>query len=73
MNLRALLQMVPTVTAAELRRELEGSGGSDLVLLDVREPAEYERGHLPGARHIPLGQLADRAGELDPAARTVAY
>lgn len=73
MNLRALLQMVPTVPVAELRRELEGAAGGDLVLLDVREPAEYERGHLPGARHLPLGQLADRAGELDPAARTVTY
>ena len=73
MNLRGLLQSVPSVTAGDLRRELEAAGGADLVLLDVREPAEYERGHLPGARHIPLGQLADRAGELDPAARTVAY
>jgi rhodanese-related sulfurtransferase len=72
-NLRGLLQIVPTVTAAELRRELEGAEGAGLVLLDVREPAEYARGHLPGARLIPLGQLADRAGELDPAARTVAY
>lgn len=73
MSLFGLLQRVPTVTAADLRRELDDIGGNDLVLLDVREPGEYERGHLPGARHIPLGRLADRAGELDPAARTVAY
>ena len=73
MNLFGLLQKVPGVTAAELKREIEGEQGAWLVLLDVREPAEYERGHLPGARHIPLGQLADRARELDPAARTVAY
>jgi rhodanese-related sulfurtransferase len=73
MNLRELLQRVPGVTAAELRRELEAAGGAQLVLLDVREPAEYERGHLPGARHIPLGRLADRAGELDPGSRIVTY
>jgi rhodanese-related sulfurtransferase len=34
------------------------------VLLDVREPREWQAGHAPKARHIPLGQLARRAGEL---------
>ncbi|MEU5941337.1 rhodanese-like domain-containing protein [Micromonospora sp. NPDC047548] len=34
------------------------------VLLDVRDPAEWRAGHAPRARHIPLGQLADRIGEL---------
>jgi NADPH-dependent 2,4-dienoyl-CoA reductase/sulfur reductase-like enzyme/rhodanese-related sulfurtransferase len=34
------------------------------LYLDVREPAEFARGHLPGAVNIPLGQLRDRLGEL---------
>jgi hydroxyacylglutathione hydrolase len=34
------------------------------VLLDVRERGEYAEGHAPGAVHIPLGQLAQRASEL---------
>ena len=34
------------------------------VLLDVREPHEWQAGHAPTARHIPLGQLGARAGEL---------
>jgi len=34
------------------------------VLLDVREPAEYEGGRMPNAIHIPLGQLASRGAEL---------
>jgi rhodanese-related sulfurtransferase len=34
------------------------------VLLDVREPHEWKSGHAPKARHIPLGQLASRMGEL---------
>jgi rhodanese-related sulfurtransferase len=33
-------------------------------LLDVREDDEWVAGHAPGARHIPLGQLGDRAGEV---------
>lgn len=36
----------------------------DAVLLDVREPDEFAAGHAPGALHIPLGQLADRLGEI---------
>ena len=43
------------------------------VLLDVREPWEVELVSLDGAVHIPLGQLADRVGELDPTVPVVAY
>ncbi|MHB8496017.1 MAG: rhodanese-like domain-containing protein [Casimicrobiaceae bacterium] len=34
------------------------------LLLDVREPNEYDSGHLPDALHIPLSQIKDRSGEL---------
>jgi rhodanese-related sulfurtransferase len=36
----------------------------EAVLLDVRETKEYADGRLPNAVHIPLSQLASRAGEL---------
>jgi len=35
------------------------------VLVDVREPGEYVACHVPGAVLIPMGQLADRMGEID--------
>jgi rhodanese-related sulfurtransferase len=35
------------------------------LLLDVREPEEWDAGHAPAARHIPLGQLPERMGELE--------
>jgi rhodanese-related sulfurtransferase len=41
------------------------------VLLDVREPEEWEAGHAPGATHVPLGQLPDRMGELERSQRIV--
>ena len=44
-----------------------------LVLLDVREPFEFEIAHIEGARLIPLGELPRRVAELDPRARIVAY
>ena len=34
------------------------------LLIDVREPHEFKGGHAIGARSIPLGQLADRTGEI---------
>lgn len=34
------------------------------ILLDVRDRHEWQAGHAPKARHIPLAQLADRAKEL---------
>lgn len=37
----------------------------DAVVLDVREPGEYAAGHLPNAKHIPLGQLGSRLKELE--------
>lgn len=44
-----------------------------LVLLDVREPHEYAAGHLPGALHIPLGQLVARAAEIPRDTPVAAY
>ena len=34
------------------------------LVLDVREPAEFAAGHLPRARHIPLGELGKRVDEI---------
>jgi rhodanese-related sulfurtransferase len=34
-------------------------------LIDVRADHEWEAGHLPGATHVPLDELAERAGEID--------
>jgi rhodanese-related sulfurtransferase len=38
----------------------------DAFVLDVREDYEFEAGHVPGAKHIPLAELPDRFEELDP-------
>jgi rhodanese-related sulfurtransferase len=43
----------------------------DLVVLDVREPHEWEAGHIAGAVHIPLADIPARVGELDPSVRTL--
>lgn len=55
--------------SAEEARAKQKSGA---VLVDVREMHEWNEGHIPGARHIPLGSLAKRAKELDPAKEIIA-
>ena len=36
-----------------------------VVLLDVREDDEWQRGHAAGALHIPMGEVPARIGEID--------
>jgi hydroxyacylglutathione hydrolase len=43
----------------------------DLIVVDVREPAEWSEGHVPGARHIPMRQVVTRIEEI-PRDRRVA-
>jgi hydroxyacylglutathione hydrolase len=45
----------------------------DVQIVDVRNPDEWSKGHLPGAIHIPLAALPDRAGELDPSKPIVVH
>jgi len=47
--------------------------GPELVLIDVREPHEWEIAHIEGARLIPLGQLPERLRELDGHAEIVTH
>ncbi|BBZ78900.1 MBL fold hydrolase [Mycolicibacterium anyangense] len=45
----------------------------ELQIVDVRNPGEAAAGMIPGAINIPVGQLPDRIGELDPRKPTVVY
>ena len=56
---------VRRLSASELEELLRASGGTT-TLVDVREPYEYEAGHLEGSVHIPLGELPERIGEIAP-------
>jgi len=47
-----------------------GARLADLHLLDVREPDEWQAGHIAGSQHIPLDQLRERLAEV-PKAKTI--
>src|SRR5262245_10484193 len=63
-NAKRSIREVDTATAEELRQQ------PDAVLLDVREPDEYEQGAIPGAVHIPRGQLESNVEGRVPSRET---
>jgi len=55
-------QEIPAISAHELKRKMDA--GEPLELIDVRETFEYEIARIDGAKLIPLGEIAQRADEL---------
>lgn len=47
------------VSAGEVHEAMEA--GEEVIILDVREPGEWEAAHIPGAKHIPRGVLEYQA------------
>ena len=62
---------VPTINAVELKKMFDRK--KDFVLIDVREPFEYDICHIDQARLIPLGELPARLSELDSADEIVLH
>jgi hydroxyacylglutathione hydrolase len=55
------LATVPQIGPADLAESIRHGG---VTLVDVRNQAEWDAGHIDGARHIPLGRLAARLAEI---------
>jgi len=55
----------------QLKQRLDNAGESAPVLLDVREPWEFELCHLENAMLMPMASVPARLDELDPEAETV--
>jgi sulfur-carrier protein adenylyltransferase/sulfurtransferase len=59
------------ITATELKRRLDR--GDDLQVVDVREQKEYDVARLGNSKLIPLGQVVNRMGEIDPSRETIVH
>lgn len=65
-------EITTTQLSELLVRESSAANSEELVLLDVREPWEYEAAHIQGSTPMPMGEVPSRAfQELDPEARIV--
>jgi rhodanese-related sulfurtransferase len=52
---------MPEVAAAEAKQIID----SGAQLIDIRTAVEYEAGHIPGSRHIPLADVPSESSGLD--------
>ena len=71
MNWRQFLTPVQSVKADEAKEMQEKK--TDLFILDVRQPGEYEEGHIAGATLIPMGELPDKLDTMDKEADILVY
>jgi molybdopterin/thiamine biosynthesis adenylyltransferase/rhodanese-related sulfurtransferase len=63
----AVTEILPTQLAERLAR------GDQPEIIDVREPYEWQIGHIPGARLVPLARIADEISRLDKRRETILY
>lgn len=54
---------IKNITAEEVNKLLKEN--KNVVVLDVRTRSEYEAGHIPGAKHMPSGEINSRINELE--------
>ena len=73
MGLFDYFKPVSTLTADKVRAFLKEKGTGAYNLVDVRQPGEYESGHIPGARLIPVAKLRGSLDELDRDKPTITY
>jgi rhodanese-related sulfurtransferase/rubrerythrin len=73
MRWKQFLTPVKSLDAPAAKDYMNRAAADAFVLLDVRQPEEYEAEHLPGAKLIPLADLGARLSELDPEKPAIVY
>ena len=73
MKLNCSIDKIEVLKSKKVKEVLDKDTKGEFQLLDVRQPREYESGHIPGAKLIPLGELEYRYGELDKDQGIISY
>ena len=73
MRWKQFMAPVKSMDTEEARAYIDENKEGTFTLLDVRQPKEYEKSRIPGAKLVPLPELTDRLGELDPEKPVIAY
>lgn len=61
------------ITALQLKGRIDDDRDNAYIILDVRDEASYDAGHIPGAANVPLKELGYRMFALDKTKDIVAY
>jgi sulfur-carrier protein adenylyltransferase/sulfurtransferase len=72
-KLKKLFTPAEGIDADTARKYMKDHEEGTYTLLDVRQPAEYERAHIPAAELIPLPRLADELDRLDKQKPVIVY
>ena len=72
-KLACAVDEIEKLTPGDVRAILDKDDTGEFALLDVRQPEEYEAGHIPGSMLIPLGELEARQAELDWGKKVIVY
>ncbi len=67
------LTPVKSIDFKETQEMVATAKADEIIILDVRQPNEYRQSHIPGATLIPLPELSDRLGEIDPEKPVLVY
>ena len=73
MRWKQFLTPVSNMDTQEAKAYIDENKEGTYTLLDVRQPGEYEKARIPGAKLVPLPELTDRLGELDTEKPVIAY
>ena len=72
-SLKKLFTPVKSINDDAARKFMAEHPEGSYTLLDVRQPGEYEAGHIPGAKLIPLPGLRDQLSQLDKQKPVLVY
>jgi len=73
MRWKELFSPITHMDTKQVELFIESQPVGTYTLLDVRQPGEYEKAHIPGSKLIPLPQLLNRVAELDPEKPVIVY
>ena len=73
MKLTCSIDEISRLGPEDVKEILDKDKSAEYQLLDVRQPYEYEAGHIPGAKWIPLGELEYRHAELERDKKIITY
>ena len=73
MKVTCAVDEIERLAPGKIKTLLDKDRKGEFLLLDVRQPEEYESEHVPGATLIPLGELKARQDEPDRSKKIITY
>jgi sulfur-carrier protein adenylyltransferase/sulfurtransferase len=64
---------VQSMSSDQAKEFMSEKALDEFTLLDVRQPGEYEKHHIPGSKLIPIGELDKRLDEIAPGKPVLIY